>query len=110
MKHKLKCLKNSFLESDIFGHPIRLLYKGNYTKKTLPGAIISVLFYLALIAYLSMSIIEIADKKFTLNYLSNPHDFTNDISTITRDKFDFAINILSPIFHGIDEFQGYVDE
>ncbi|CDW89387.1 UNKNOWN [Stylonychia lemnae] len=81
---------------DIYGHQVKLLYKGDDTKKTLPGAFMTVISVGLLLWYLGLQIEDIINNKNQFKQTLIQLDLDNIEFPLGKDNFDTALMVVPP--------------
>ncbi|CDW79116.1 UNKNOWN [Stylonychia lemnae] len=92
----MQTVKGLLRSLDIYGHEVKLLYKGNSTKKTLPGALLTVISVGLLAWYLILQLSDIQNNKNSFKQTLIQLDLDNLQFPISKDSFDTALMLLPP--------------
>ena len=71
-----------FKQIDIYGHEIKLLFKGNETKSTLVGAFLTITTIVFITLYLAYQLKDINDNKREIKELSLDVDTQRTVKTV----------------------------
>ncbi|CDW76139.1 UNKNOWN [Stylonychia lemnae] len=86
-------LLKKFISFDIYGHQIKLLYKGRNTKNTLLGAFFSFLTFALIILYFGQQLQDLFDNKNTVKALTYDIVTNKLFKKISNNSLDLAVSI-----------------
>ena len=97
-QHTAKSKIGSLIQKcDLYGHPINLTYNGEETFKSILGGVFSILYSLAVLAWLVASIAGAINHDGSITTSSYFRDTTLDNATYSLNKsnFDIALKLIN---------------
>ncbi|CDW89732.1 UNKNOWN [Stylonychia lemnae] len=106
---RLKAFRQFISNFDIYGHQIKLLYKGEDTRKSLFGGVLSLLSIGLMFWYFFLQIQDIAQNKTSIKQAQNPFTIAKSDITIDKTNFDMAFFINTKSNMSLEQISTYVN-